>query len=168
MDKQHRRNGFFTFILTLTAFFSSLAYAEDVNVASGTAAIAVPSGIVDVTFIGKPISVPAPSTLVIHYFGECQVPAGHIEYDILVNNSQISPTHDNTSALCSGPQSPATVGTVVACKVPAGNYTVRVRGRVVGSLAAGMIDDQSLVIEEHTPAGNAPNCIVNQLPLQAP
>lgn len=163
MNKQKLRNCFISFILSLAVFCSSFAYAEDVNVATNTAGVGVPG--FDVTFITRNINVPVPSTLVIHYFGECQVPAGHIEYDILVNNSQISPTHDNTSALCSGPQSPATVGTVVACRVSAGNYTVRVRGHVVGGLAAGLIDDQSLVIEEHTPAGKVPNCI-GTLPLQ--
>ena len=149
--------------LTVSTLFSTMAQAEEVNVASNTSSFNVPPGF-DVAFIGKAINVPAPRTLVIHYAGECQAPEGYIEYDILVNNSQISPSHDNFSALCS--KGPQTVGTVVACNVPAGNYLVRVRGHVVGSALPGIIDDQSLVIEEHAPAGDAPACF-NQLPLQA-
>jgi hypothetical protein len=150
----------YTLTLAFSALFSPFASADGVNSASDTASRVVP--LVDTTFIGQVINVPAPRTLVIHYFGECQVPSGHIDYDIMVNNSQISPTHDNTSALCSGPQSPATVGTVVACNVPAGNYNIRVRGHVVGGLNNGLVDDQSLVIEKHEPVGQAPNCIPSQ------
>lgn len=162
--KNHIRGNVFIYalMLTISSVFSSIAKAEDVNVASSTSSFNVLPGL-DSTFIGKVISVPAPRTLVIHYAGECLSPAGYIEYDILVNNSQISPTHDNFSALCS--KGPQTVGTVVACNVPAGNYVVRVRGHVVDSLVSGTIDDQSLVIEEHSPAGNAPICINNQLTL---
>lgn len=135
-------------VLTLAA--SQLVRADDVNAISNTAGIAV--GPNDVTFIALAINTPAPRRLVIHYFAECQVDAsGYIEYDIFVGNQQVPPTNDNFSALCSAPQAPATVGTVVYFPVPAGNHVIRVRGHVENGVGPGLIDDQSLIVEEEGP-----------------
>lgn len=134
----------------LTVAASQFARADDVNATSRTAAVAV--GAIDVTFIALLINTPAPRRLVIHYFAECQVNGvGYIEYDVFVGNQQVPPTHDNFNALCSAPQAPATVGTVVSYQVPAGNHIIFVRGHVENGAGAGLIDDQSLVVEEEAP-----------------
>lgn len=166
--------------VSLLLALSPLAAAEDVAVQTNTGGIPVPVSATDVEFISKTIATTGPRTLLIHYSAECQVVRGHVEYDIVVSRDfltltarQAAPTHDTMSALCSndgaGPESTlraATVGTVVACTVDAGaNYTVRVRGHVEGPglLGAGMVDDQSLVIEERAFSSGVPAC-VNPLP----
>lgn len=163
-------------LLALGLTASPIVSADDVNVEVNTGGVAVPIG-ADVQFISKSVSTPGPRTLVIHYFAECQVPRGHIEYDIVVNKSplaitarQVPPTHDNLSALCSndGISSEtelraASVGTVVSCVVPkAGNYVIKVRGHVEGpgAMGPGLVDDQSLVIEEHPLSANVTKCIL--------
>lgn len=162
--------------LLLGLAFAPLASADDVSVEVETAAVAVPIGGADVEFISKTIDVTGPRTLVIHYFAECQVPRGHIEYDIVVNqfplnvtSRQVPPTHDVLSALCSNDGDTTesnlrakSVGTVVACTITsAADYTVRVRGHVEGpgAVGPGMVDDQSLVIEERGFSAGLPSCI---------
>lgn len=170
-------------LLTLGAMLSPLAAAEDVAVQTNTGGVPVPAGPADVEFIAKTIATTGPRTLLIHYSAECQVIRGHVEYDIVVSRDfltltarQAAPTNDSLSALCSNdgatPESnlrAATVGTVVACTVDAGaNYTVRVRGHVEGpgSVGAGMVDDQSLVIEERAFSSGVPACVNALLPQQ--
>ncbi len=166
-------------LLIVGLMLSPLASAQAVSVATNTGSVPVPLGPADVEFISKTVSITGPRTLVIHYFAECQVPRGHVEYDIVANKGivaltakQISPTHDNLSALCSNDSvnestlKAATVGTVVACTVTsAANYTVRVRGHIEGidAVGPGGVDDQSLVIEEH-PFSNGVDACVNALP----
>jgi hypothetical protein len=166
-------------LLALGLTAPAIVSAADVNVEVNTGGINVPIG-PDVEFISDSISTPGPRTLVIHYFAECQVPRGHIEYDIVVNKSplaitarQVPPTHDNLSALCSNDGisaesnlRAASVGTVVACVVPsAGNYTIKVRGHVEGpaAIGLGLVDDQSLVIEQH-PFSNGVTACISELP----
>jgi hypothetical protein len=163
-------------LLMIGLMMCPFANADDVYVQSNTGAVAVPVGPMDVEFIAKTIDVAGPRTLVIHYFAECQVRRGHVEYDIVVNKGivaatarQTPPTHDTLSALCSNdgatPESnlrAASVGTVVACNVnTAANYTVRVRGHVMGpgAIGAGIVDDQSLVIEERALSNDIPPCV---------
>ena len=163
-------------LLMLGFAISPLAGAEAVSVATNTGAVPVPVGTPDADFISKTISVRGARTLVIHYFAECQVERGHVEYDIVVNRSilaltarQVPPTNDNLSALCSNDGDTTesnlraeSVGTVVACTVTAAdNYTVKVRGHVESpSLPGpGAVDDQSLVIEEHEYSSELPPCV---------
>jgi hypothetical protein len=136
-------------LLALSALASPMVRADDVNATSNTGSIGIP-GMADVWLIGLNINAPAPRELVISYFAECQVSSGYIEYDILVDNVEVPPTHDNFNALCSSPAAPATVGIVVYRQVAAGNHSIRVRGHVEGGFG-GLIDDQSLVVEEHAP-----------------
>jgi hypothetical protein len=136
-------------LIALGLTISQIVRADDVNETSNAGGVNIP-GIFDVPLISLKINTPAPRELVIHYFAECQVESGYIEYDILVNNVEVSPTHDNFSALCSSPAIPATVGTVVYRRVPAGIHDIRVRGHVEDGFG-GLIDDQSLVVEEHAP-----------------
>jgi hypothetical protein len=135
--------------LAISALASPMVRADDVNVSQTTGSILIP-GMADVWLIGLGINTPAPRELVISYFAECKVQSGYIEYDILVDNVEVPPTHDNFNALCSSPAAPATVGTVVYRQVGAGNHSIRVRGHVEGGFG-GEIDDQSLVVEEHGP-----------------
>jgi hypothetical protein len=135
--------------LALSALASPMVRADDVNAISNTGTVNI-AGMFDVPFISLNINTPAPRELVISYFAECQVQSGYIEYDILVDNVEVSPTHDNFSALCSSPAAPATVGTVVYRQVGAGNHSIRVRGHVEAGFG-GRIDDQSLVVVEHGP-----------------
>lgn len=170
-------------LMALGAVLSPLAAAEDVAVQTNTGGVVVPVGPADVEFIAKTIATTGPRTLLIHYSAECQVARGHVEYDIVVSRDfltltarQAPPTNDTLSALCSNdgatPESnlrAATVGTVVACTVDAGaDYTVRVRGHVEGpgAVGAGMVDDQSLVIEERAFSSGVPACVNALIPLQ--
>lgn len=163
-------------LLALGAALSPPAAAEDVAVQTNTGGIPVPAGAADVEFISKTIATTGPRMLLIHYSAECQVIRGHVEYDIVVSRDflaltarQAAPTNGTLSALCSNDGATtesnlraATVGTVVACTVDAGaNYTVRVRGHVEGpgSVGAGMVDDQSLVIEERVFSPGVPACV---------
>lgn len=163
-------------LLMLGMMISPLAGAAEVNVAINTGAVPVPVGPLDAEFITKTVSVRGPSTLVIHYFAECQVERGHVEYDIVVNRGilavtarQAAPTNDSLSALCSNDGDTTesnlrakSVGTVVACTVTlADTYTVKVRGHVESPSMAGVgaVDDQSLVIEEHEFSADPPPCI---------
>ena len=142
------RQLFLSVLITLSMAMSPMARADDVNHRTDTGGHII--GAVDETFIGMAIFTPAARELVIHYSAECRVfNSGMIEYDILVNNVEVSPTHDNTSILCE--QSPATVGHTVYYKVPAGIHRILVRGHVVGGVGPGQIDDQSLVVEEEAP-----------------
>ncbi|MGI0035615.1 MAG: hypothetical protein ACRD98_07095 [Nitrososphaera sp.] len=168
-----------TALLAFGLTVSPIVSAEEVNVKVNTGVVIVPVGPPDIEFISKTISTAGPRTLVIHYFAECQVPRGHIEYDIVVNkgilaitSKQVPPTHDTLSALCSSSDPiesslrAVSVGAVVACTVAkADNYTVRVRGHVVGpgAIDPGRVDDQSLVIEEHAFSRDVdiPECVVN-------
>ena len=164
-------------LLMFGVMASPLVSAEAVSVETNTGGVPVPVGALDAEFIAKTVNVRGPRTLVIHYSAECQVERGHVEYDIVVNRSilavtakQVPPTNDNLSALCSNDGDTtesnlraASVGTVVACSVTlADNYTVRVRGHVESpSLPGpGMVDDQSLVIEEHEFSTGLPPCVV--------
>jgi len=156
--------------LTVSAVIS----ATDVSVQVETGSVKLKL-LDDVTFISKEVTTSGPRTLVIHYFAECQVTRGHIEYDIVVNKGivaanarQVPPTHDNTSVLCSNDGtsnsslSAASVGTVVACAAPsAGNYTIKVRGHVKGdnAMLPALVDEQSLVIEQHVFSRDIPKCI---------
>lgn len=170
-------------LMMVGAALSTHAAAEDVAVQTNTGGIVVPVGPADIEFISKTIATTGPRTLLIHYSAECQVSRGHVEYDIVVSRDflaltarQAAPTNDTLSALCSNdgatPESnlrAATVGTVVACTVDAGaSYTVRVRGHVEGpgAVGAGMIDDQSLVIEERAFSSGVPACVNALVPLQ--
>ncbi len=162
-------------LLIVGLMLSPLANAQTVSVATNTGSVPVPLGPADVEFISKTISVTGPRTLVIHYFAECQLPRGHIEYDIAVTKGivavttkPIPPTHDNLSVLCSNNTAnesslkAATVGTVVACTVSsAADYTVRARGHIegFGAIGPGGVDDQSLVIEEHPFTIGADPCV---------
>ncbi|HVJ62263.1 MAG TPA: hypothetical protein VM555_06070 [Tahibacter sp.] len=167
-------------LLMLGVVVSPFANAEDVYVKSETASVVVPVGPLDAEFLAKTIDVDGPRTLVIHYAAECQVERGHVEYDIVVNQGilaitarQASPTHDDTSALCSNDgdtlesnMRASSVGMVVACTVAsASKYTVKVRGHVKGpgAIGPGLVDDQSLVIEERGFSLDVPPC-VNALP----
>lgn len=167
-------------LLALSAALSPLAAAQDVAVQTNTGGVPVPVGPADIEFISKTIATTGPRTLLIHYSAECQVIRGHVEYDIVVSRDfltltarQAPPTNDTLSALCSNDGATAesnlraaTVGAVVACTVDAGaNYTVRVRGHVEGpgAVGAGMVDDQSLVIEQRAFSAGVPAC-VNTLP----
>ncbi|MEO8673150.1 MAG: hypothetical protein ABI411_17680 [Tahibacter sp.] len=167
-------------VLVLSLMTPVLVGAEEVSVETNTGGIVVPIGPLDAEFIAKTINVSGPRTLTIHYFAECQVQRGHVEYDIVVNKGilaitarQASPTNDSLSALCSNDGATtesnlraASVGTVVACTISsASNYTVRVRGHVEGpgAVGTGLVDDQSLVIEEHAFSIGVPPC-VNELP----
>lgn len=162
--------------LLLGLILSPLAGADEVSVATNTGAVPVPVGPLDAEFITKTISVRGPRTLVIHYFSECQVERGHVEYDIVVNRSilavtarQTPPTNDSLSALCSNDGDTTesnlrakSVGTTVACTVVLpDSYTVKVRGHVESpSLPGpGAVDDQSLVIEQHEYSSDLPSCI---------
>jgi hypothetical protein len=159
---------------------ASPTHAQEVAAETDTGAVVVPVGPADALFISKTISALGPRTLLIHYFAECQVRRGHVEYDIVVNKGivaitarQAAPTNDSLSALCSNdgatPESnlrAASVGAVVACTVnAAADYTVKVRGHVEGpgGMAEGLVDDQSLVIEQRPFAAGLPPC-VNDLP----
>ena len=165
-------------MLALGLMVSPLVSADDVSVAVDTAEINVPPGPADAEFIAKTINATGPRTLVIHYFAECQVPHGYIEYDIVVNKGivaatarQTPPTHDTLSVLCSndgtaseGILRAASVGTVVACTVSSsGSYTVKVRGHVVGDGAIwpGKVDDQSLVVEERAFSNGVVPCVTD-------
>lgn len=152
-------------LLAVCLTVPSFVIAEEVSVQTDTGSINVLAA--ETLFISKLITTPAPRTLVIHYFAECQATSGHIYYDITVNGHPVSPTHDLYNALCSAPQSPLSAGTVVACSVPAGKYTIGVNGHVDTREFMGLwlVDDQSLVIEAHTPAIGSPSCLPNQLPL---
>ena len=167
-------------LLALSAALSPLAAAQDVAVLTNTGGVPVPVGPADIEFISKTIATTGPRTLLIHYSAECQVARGHVEYDIVVSRDfltltarQAPPTNDTLSALCSNDGATAesnlraaTVGAVVACTVDAGaNYTVRVRGHVEGpgAVGTGMVDDQSLVIEQRAFSAGVPAC-VNTLP----
>ncbi len=162
-------------LLMLGIATSPLASAEAVSSAFADS-VTVPVGPPDVEFISKKIDVNGPRTLVIHYFAECQVERGHVEYDIVVNRGilnvtarQTPPTNDDTNALCSNDGDTTesnlrahSVGTVVACTVTmAGDYTVRVRGHVKSPTfpEPGKVDDQSLVIEEHAFSTGLPACV---------
>lgn len=134
-------------VLALTT--QGTVLADDVNATTSTGQINF--GVADVDFISLNLVTPIPRELVIHYSAECQVTTGYIEYDILVDNVQVPPTHDNFSALCSAPAEPATVGATVYRRVLAGNHTVRVRGHVENGIGPGRIDDQSLVVQEEGP-----------------
>lgn len=59
------------------------------------------------------------------------------------------------------------LATVVACSVPAGSYTIGVRGHVeLGELRGyWLIDDQSLVIAAHASAVSTPPCLPKEFPL---
>ena len=81
-----------TVALMFSLVLSPLAFAEAVNVEVNTTAVPVPVGPLDAEFIAKTISVRGPRTLVIHYFAECQVERGHVEYDIVVNRSILAIT----------------------------------------------------------------------------
>ncbi len=163
-------------LLMLSLMIAPLVSAEDVSVQTNTGGIPVPIGPADAEFIAKTISIAGPRTLVIHYFAECQVQRGHVEYDIVVNKGivaatarQTSPTNDTLSALCSNdgatPESnlrASSVGTVVACTVSSpADYTVRVRGHVEGpgAVGPGIVDDQSLVIEERGFSNGVTPCV---------
>jgi hypothetical protein len=131
--------------------------ADDVNSATTTSGVtSVPAGGAFVTFIQTTISTPGPRELVIHYFTECEVSGGgttgFIDYDIRLVGapSPIRPTNDADSALCKANQNDVSVGTVVFQPVGAGTHTIQVRGRMFGP-GTGVIDDQSLVIEEEAP-----------------
>lgn len=170
-------------LLVLAATLSPLATAQDVAVQTNTGGIVVPVGTADVEFISRTIATTGPRTLLIHYSAECQVIRGHVEYDIVVSRDflaltarQTPPTNDTLSALCSNDGATtesnlraATVGTTVACTVDAGaDYTVRVRGHVEGpgAVGAGMIDDQSLVIEQRPFSSGVPACVNPLQPLR--
>lgn len=100
---------------------------------------------------------------------------GHVEYDIVVNRSNLNatarqgaPTNDNFSALCSNDNPDesslraVSAGTTVACTVSlADNYTVKVRGHIESPDAPGegTVDDQSLVITEHAYSSGLQPCI---------
>jgi hypothetical protein len=159
--KQAVSGAFLAVCLTLPSF----VVAEEIFVQTDTGSTNVLAA--DTKFIAKLINAPAPRTLVIHYFAECQASSGYIEYDITVNGHSVSPTHDNYNALCAAPQSPVSAGTVVACSVPAGSYTIAVRGHVVDGALRGywLVDDQSLVIEAHSSAVSTPTCLPPDLPL---
>ena len=163
-------------LLALSAALSPLAAAQDVAVQTNTGGVPVPVGPADIEFVSKTIATTGPRTLLIHYSAECQVARGHVEYDIVVSRDfltltarQAPPTNDTLSALCSNDGATAesnlraaTVGAVVACTVDAGaNYTVRVRGHVEGpgAVGAGMVDDQSLVIEQRAFSAGVPACV---------
>lgn len=163
-------------LLALGALLPPLATADDVAVQTNTGGIPVPVGPADVEFIAKTIATTGPRTLLIHYAAECQVVRGHVEYDIVVSRDfialtarQAAPTNDTLSALCSNDGASAesnlraaSAGTVVACTVDAAaNYTVRVRGHVEGPglVGAGIVDDQSLVIEERAFSSGIPACV---------
>ena len=162
--------------LLLGLALSSPSAAQSVAAGTNTGAVFVPVGLPDVEFIAKTVNAPGPRTLVVHYFAECQVRRGHVEYDIVVNKGilaitakQLPPTHDDLSALCSNDGATsesnlraASVGTTAACVVDdAGDYTVRVRGHVEGpgAVGSGFVDDQSLVIEQQPYAAGRPPCI---------
>ena len=162
-------------LLMLGVATSPLANAEAVSSAFADSVV-VPVGPLDAEFISKKITVNGARSLVIHYFAECQVERGHVEYDIVVHRGilnvtarQTPPTNDDTNALCSNDGDTTesnlrahSVGTVVACSVTlAGDYTVKVRGHVKSpSLPApGLVDDQSLVIEEHAFSTGLPACV---------
>ena len=162
-------------LLTLGFALSPLAGAQEVATAVDTGAVPVPVGTMDAQFIAKSVSVRSPATLVIHYFAECQVERGHVEYDITVTRNGIAtttlttpPTNDTMSALCSNDGDTTesnlrakSVGTTVACSVTsAGSYNVRVRGHVEAPSMAGpgWVDDQSLVITQHGYSADAPPC----------
>jgi hypothetical protein len=155
-------------LLAVCLTVPSFVIAEEVSVHTDTGSINVLAA--DTLFISKIITTSAPRTLVIHYFAECQATSGHIYYDITVNGDPVSPTHDLYNALCSAPQSPVSAGTVVACSVPAGTYKIEVHGHVDTRDFKGLwlVDDQSLVIEAHSPAIDSPTCLPKQLPLLAP
>lgn len=166
-------------IIIFTFFFGTfMAVGAEINAKVNTGGVSVPLT-TDQEFISKKITTAGARTLVVHYFAECQVPRGHIEYDILVNRSilaitskQLPPTNDTLSALCSNDNpidsslKAVSVGIVATCKVPnADNYTVRVRGHVEGpgAIDPGLIDDQSLVIEQHEFSNDPdiPNCVAD-------
>ena len=136
-------------VLMVYASGLRVAAADDANATSNTGQVVV--GFADVTFLTLPIVTAVPRELIIHHSAECQSEDGYIEYDILVDGAQVPPTHDNFSALCSAPASPATVGVTVMRQVAAGLHTVRVRGHIQNGLGPGRIDDQSLVVEEAGP-----------------
>ena len=167
-------------LLVLGAVVSPFANAEDVYVKSETASVVVPIGPLDAEFLAKTVDLDGPRTLIVHYSAECQVERGHVEYDIVIHQGnlaitarQASPTHDSLSALCSNDgdttesnMRASSVGTVVACTVASGGkYTVKVRGHVEGpgAIGPGLVDDQSLVIEERGFSLDVPPC-VNALP----
>lgn len=138
-------------LFSLSLATSHTVRADDVNRFCATEGIQIP-GIADVNLNALVVNTPGPRELVIHYSAECQVQDGHIEYDILVNGAEIVPTNDNFSALCSAPQSPATVGPTVYFRASAaGNYSITVRGHIENGLGPGLVDDQCLVVEEEAP-----------------
>lgn len=166
-------------LLTLGLMLSPLASA-DVITSAFADSVPVPVGNLDALFISTEIeNITGPRSLVISYFAECQVERGHVEYDIVVNRSilnvtarQTPPTNDVLNALCSNDGDTTesnlrakSVGIVVACSVTrADDYTVKVRGHVEGPMAGpGLVDDQSLVIEQHAFSPKLPPC-VTELP----
>lgn len=167
-------------LLMLGVTVSPFANAEDVYFKQETGAVVVPVGPLDTEFLANTIDVDGPRTLIVHYSAECQVERGHVEYDIVIHQGnlaitarQAAPTHDDTSALCSNDgdtlesnMRASSVGSVVACTVAsAAKYTVKVRGHVKGpgAIGPGLVDDQSLVIEERNFSLGVPPC-VNALP----
>ena len=163
-------------VMLFGLMLSPLASADAVSVATNTGAVPVPVGPLDAEFISKTIGVRGARTLVINYSAECQVERGHVEYDIVVQRGNLSltarqaaPTNDSLSALCSNdgdtPESNLrahSVGTVVACTVAMSDtYTVKVRGHVESPdmPGPGVVDDQSLVIEEHAFSSDVPPCV---------
>lgn len=159
--KQNMSSALLAVCLTVPSF----VMAQEVSVHTDTGGINVLAA--DTKFISKSITTTGPRTLVIHYFAECQATSGNIYYDINVNGNPVSPTHDKWNALCSAPWSPVSAGTVVACSVPAGKYTIGVRGHVDTRTLLGqwLVDDQSLIIEAHASAVNTPPCLPPELPL---
>lgn len=164
MNIRIRPSGAFVLLLGMAA--APFASAQSVAAKAETAAVTVPVGLLDVEFIAHSISTRGPRTLVIHYFAECQVERGHVEYDIVVGRPNVAatarvaePTSDIMSALCSNDGDTTesnlrakSVGTVVACTVSnPGEYVVKVRGHVEAPDMPGpaVVDDQSLVIETH-------------------
>ena len=117
-----------TVALVLSSLGSPVAVADDVNAKQDTTEI--PVGLADATFIALPVVTTSRRELIIHYSAECRSDDGFVEYDIFVDSTEIAPTHDNWSALCSAPAAPATVGMTVMHKVDPGNHVVRVRGRI--------------------------------------
>ncbi|MGH8611231.1 MAG: hypothetical protein ACREYF_04055 [Gammaproteobacteria bacterium] len=138
-------------LFSLSLATSHTVRADDVNSSCSTGGIQIP-GIADVNLNALVVNTPGPRELVIHYSAECQVQDGYIEYDVLVNGVEVLPSNDNFSALCSAPQSPATVGPTLYFRAPAaGNYSITVRGHIENGLGPGLVDDHCLVVEEEAP-----------------
>jgi len=156
------RQSMFGVLCALSLLTARAVQADDVDAVFNTNPVFVPDNGNNpgplVTLIQTVINTPGPRELVIHYFAECAVSGAaagstrFIDYTILVNGVPVPPTNVIDSALCQATVDDESVGTVVVKPVSEGNHTILVQGQMRGPAPGqGVVDEQSLVIEEEGP-----------------